>query len=134
MIKQILTHYKKTYTIKSYKEYINNKLTLYEKYNKNGDILYRKKLNEWQKWVYDEYNNNTYYETSKGIIWYVKYNHYNQKILEVSNTGKCKEFKYDNLNRIISIEASDIMLKIKPITIYYSYDEHGNCNRYFPCT
>ena len=61
MIKQILTHYKKTYIIKSFKEYTNNKLILCEKYNPHGNIIYRYRRNieerqEWQKWIYDENN------------------------------------------------------------------------------
>lgn len=127
MIKQILTHYKKTYIIKSFKEYINNKLILYEKYNTKGNITYRyrKNIEVWQKWIYDENDNNIYYETSKGIVWYASYNQYNQITLEVSNMGKYKEFKYDELNRLISIEGGNALSKIQPTIIRYTYDENG---------
>jgi hypothetical protein len=130
MIKHILTHYKKTYIIESFKEYINNKLTLCEKYNQHGNIIYRYRRNfeekqEWQKWIYDENNNNTYYETSKGIVWNALYNQYNKIILDVSNMGKYKEFKYDELNRLISIETGNVLSEIRPMITRYTYDKNG---------
>ena len=136
MIKQILTHYKKSYIIKSFKEYINKKLILYEKYNPHGNITYRyrKNIQQWQKWIYDENNNNTYYETSKGIVWYVMYNEHNNITLEVSNMGKYREFKYDELNRLISVEGGNALSKIKPTIMRYTYDENGERNRIFTFT
>ena len=136
MIKQILTHYKKSYIIKSFKEYINNKLILCEKYNPHGNITYRYRRNfeekqEWQQWIYDENNNNTYYETSKGIVWNVLYNQYNQITLEVSNMGKYKEFKYDELNRLISVEIGNTLSERFPIITLYTYDENGERNKTF---
>jgi hypothetical protein len=136
MIKQILTHYEKTYIVKSFKEYINKKLILCEKYNPYGNITYRYRRNieqkqEWQKWIYDENNNNTYYETSKGMVWNVLYNHDNQISLEVSNMGKYKEFKYDELNRLISVEKGNTLSEILPIISQYTYDENGERNKTF---
>lgn len=133
MIIQKLTHYKKSYIIKSFKEYIDDTLTLYEKYNPKGNITYRyrKNIQQWQKWVYDENDNNIYYETSDNVIWYVMYNEYNNITFEVSNMGKYREFKYDELNRLISVEGGNELSKIQPTIIRYEYDQNGERNRIF---
>lgn len=135
MIKHKLTHYKKSYIIKSFKEYTNNRLILCEKYNPYGKITYRYRRNfeekqEWQQWIYDEHNNNSYYETSKGIVWNALYNQYNQITLEASNMGKYTEYKYDELNRLISVEIGNILSQRFIIT-QYTYDENGQRNKIF---
>lgn len=101
MIKQILTYDKKTYNLKSYKEYIDNVLTKTELYDKQGN-LYKVKAIQQQL----SYKNGVFHGINK--VWnedgnlysYSKYKngkrHGVYKLYYPNSIQMCHEYHYKN--------------------------------------